>query len=167
MLKFAPTNKPLWQVALAQAIQHHGNSHNNWLTRHSAINFYMKYGGGFANPKPLPINTNKLDMINNLKSHGIPITASLMARSLDHRWLQYLGHETIALEAADQLSNLPLIIKPQGYFGIKASAFGYELMLPNARNTRIMISRDIGYTLMSLSRELSRRETKFTEQPVI
>ncbi|HWY33503.1 MAG TPA: hypothetical protein VNX68_02580 [Nitrosopumilaceae archaeon] len=167
MTGFAPTNKPLWQLCLAHAVRRQGGSHNNWITRQSAINYYLRYNGGFANSKPNNSN-DRLTQINLLASRGIPVTASLMARSLAHQWRQFLAHESVLFDtgaASTENSNLPLILKPQGYFGIKASAFGYELLLPNAKNTRIMISRAMGYTLMSLSRELSRRETKYTDQP--
>jgi hypothetical protein len=131
--------------------------------RQAAINFYLECDGGFLNRQPRPTpRADRLNLVNQLKTRGVTITASLMARSLAHSWHEYLGHEAVELTAAE---NKSFILKPRGYFGIKASAFGYELMLPDARNTRVMIPHNIGYTLMSLSRELSRRETKFREQP--
>jgi hypothetical protein len=163
MDQFSPINKPLWQVALATAQRQHAAEQDRWRVRQTAVEFYLHNQGEFATAKPQPMaREHRLALTNLLVRRGVVINASLMARSLNHQWRQYLGHDTVAL-ATVQATSMPLIIRPQQYFGIRASAFGYELLLPDARNSRIMVPSHIGYTLMSLSRQLSIRETKYRD----
>lgn len=133
------TNPHLWQQVLSHAMQQLKQPHNDWNVRHKAMKKYLENSGTVRHE----------------------VSANLMARSLNHEWFEYLGHSTLQFEDYTKSTTLPLVLQPNGFFGLRGSAFGYNLMLPNARNTQIMVSSDIGYTLLSLSRRLSRRETKY------
>jgi len=168
MSKELTANSPkLWQQALAATAEKFPkDKHNTWEVRSHAVNWYWDHGGRFVNLQPPPqlISAERAPVIKNiLARNGIPMTASLMARSLQHQWREYLGHTAVLIEPPEDASGTTSIIKPGGFFGIKAVTNGYNLLLPTAQNTNFLIPYLTGYSLMTLSRELSLREMKFRD----
>jgi hypothetical protein len=168
MTKELTANSPkLWQQALAATLERFPKAkHNAWETRSYAVNWYWDHGGRFVNLRPPAQLTNPetAPVIKNMLARNrIPITASLMARSLQHQWREYLGHSAVIIEPPEDASGQPATIKPGGFFGIKAVTNGYNLLLPTAQNTNFLIPYLTGYSLMTLSRELSLREMKYRD----
>lgn len=165
MADLVPINAELWQQVLAASMQKYAKPHDHWKVRQRTVRRYLTKNGKFTD---LPTTaSDRLLIANALSTQGIVVTANLMARSLDHQWRQYLGTATISFDDFSENVTEPLILRKNNYFGIKPHAtLGYELMLPTNRNTRIVLPLDTGYTLISLSRELSRRETKFADREI-
>jgi hypothetical protein len=159
MADLAPIDNRLWQKILTASIQKYAKPHDNWRVRQRTVRRYLAKAGKFTNlPEIIP---NRLLIINALRSQGIEITANLMIYSLDYQWRQYLGRSTIAFDDFAKNAVEPLILRNNNYFGVKASALGYQVMLPTSRKVTIAVPLAIGYTLISLSRPLAPREKKF------
>ena len=164
---FTANSPKLWQQALAvMAKTFPATKHNDWEARSHTVNWYWDHGGRFINtllPSQL-VDTKQASIIKNiLATNGIEINASLMARSLQHQWREYLGHTDLVINPPNDGSGSPVIIKPNGFFGMKPKTGGYDILLPNAQNTTFTVPHLTGYSLLTLSRELSLREMKFRD----
>jgi len=163
--EFAPNNPPLWQVALAASMRHHQLPHDAWRVRADAVEFYTEYGGEFRNDNPMQDVGNhpgKALVANLFSNQGLELTASLLSRSMNYQWRQYIGASPVELADVESPASFPL--RRNDYFGIRASPLaGYDIMLPRRRNMRIIITAHAGHTLMSLSRVLSFREARYRD----
>jgi hypothetical protein len=152
MRKFSTSNEKLWQTCLAR----YDNCGLSLLDKYEqAIAAFLNYDGKLYGIKPEPVD-----------AENAPVTATLLTISQSHNWRQYLGAEPIQLTGSEPTKlDLPalLTLKPQDLFGVVATPYNYNVLIPNAQATQINVPRLSGYALMAMSRELSRREVHYTE----
>jgi hypothetical protein len=164
--ELTPNNSALWQHAIAATREKLPDKpHDNWESRVQAIAWYYNMGGRFINTRPASqfADTNLTQEVKNtLSTRGVELTANLMQHSLSYQWREYLGHTKVVIQPPNDASpKMPCEIAANDLFGIKADVGGYSILFPDATNTRFTIPHLAGYALISLSRALSRRETKF------
>lgn len=171
-MALTPRNSELWTACLASAQNKFpGVNPQQWRVQYRAVRRYLRQEGRFrlkANDPPV----DRITLANALSIRGIEIKASLLTRSLDHQWRQYVGVSTISFqdfmpssETIGAIGANRYMLHRDGYFGWRKAGdgLGIEVILPTAASQRIIVPSAEAYTLISLSRELSRREIRFRD----
>jgi len=162
MVDFLPKNNLLWQSAMNAARKLHPTLAQDTMNfRSAAVKWYCENGGKFNHDYTGPSDLSHTKaLIANVFNTKHLISASLMAHGLQYQWREYLGTKSCRILVA---KDEELVIARNGFFGINPIASGYQILTAsNAERPKIIPSL-VGYALLSLSRELSRRETKFND----
>ncbi len=136
--QFYPLQKHLFEAVYDKIAASYNP--NKFSVRRAIIEAYLKCGGYFNIPSE---NSNT-------------VTASLLQRSQDHLWREFLGKNIVL-----QCKGADFEIKKGMSFGAKPINAGFSIMLAKENIKPFEVSTLDGYTLFSLSRPLGLREARF------